>query len=174
MPLGLDTFAIAIVLGFRGFSPWRPALVFALFESVMPIVGIVAGRLLGARFATVAEVLGGLVLLGVAIHAAREAFDEDETSGLGFGSFRTALAAGFGISIDELVVGFPIGAVALPIAPLLLTIGAQTLVVTVGGIALGRRLGAASGTRTARTAGIAAALAFGALGISLLVEALHR
>lgn len=175
MPLGFDTLAIAIVLGLRGFSPWKPALVFAAFETAMPLVGIVAGRVVGQRFAVAAEIAGGVVLLAVAVHALREAFDDDdEGMGLGFDSVRAALAAGFAISTDELAVGFPIGAVALPVAPLLATIGVQTLLVTVGGIALGRRVGARLGPRASRLAGIAAALGFAGVGVSLLVEALRR
>lgn len=175
LPLACDTLAIAIVLGLRGFEPWRPALVFAAFEMAMPVLGIVAGRFAGARFASAAQVAGGLVLLAVAIHALREACeDDDETAALGFGSVRAACAAGLAISTDELAVGFPIGAVGVPVAPLLATIGAQTLLATLGGIALGRRVGEAFGRRAARGAGVAASVVFGAVGVSLLVEALRR
>jgi putative Mn2+ efflux pump MntP len=41
LPLGLDTLAISIALGLRGSTPWRPALTFAVFEGLMPILGIV-------------------------------------------------------------------------------------------------------------------------------------
>jgi len=44
IPLGFDTLAVAIALGLRGIEPLRPALVFAAFETITPIVGIVVGR----------------------------------------------------------------------------------------------------------------------------------
>ncbi|GAC1550468.1 MAG: hypothetical protein NVS3B16_24920 [Vulcanimicrobiaceae bacterium] len=174
-PLGFDTLAIAIVLGLRGFAPWRPALVFAVFEMAMPLVGIAAGRLAGDHFAVAAQAVGGVVLLAVAVHALREAFDDDdESEGLAFSSLRAAIAAGLAISLDELAVGFPMGAVGVPVVPILAIIGVQTLLVTVGGIAIGRRVGDAFGRRAARFAGIAAGVVFGTVGVSLLVEALHR
>ncbi len=175
LPLGFDTLAIAIVLGLRGVSPWRPALIFAVFEMTMPLVGVVAGHVAGEHFALVAQVASGIVLLAVAVHAFREALeDEDESANLAFGTLRAALAAGLAISTDELAVGFPIGAVGVPVVPLLATIGVQTLVVTVGGIAAGRRIGKNFGRRAARCAGLGAGFAFGAVGVSLLVEAVRR
>jgi hypothetical protein len=56
--LGLDTFAVAMALGFRGFPPWRPALLFGVFEADMPRFGITLARLLGVRFETLAVVIG--------------------------------------------------------------------------------------------------------------------
>lgn len=174
-PLGFDTLALALVLGLRGVSPLRPALVFTAFEAAMPLVGIAAGRFVGARFATASEIVGGLILLALAVNACRESFDDDdESAGLEFGTLRTALAAGLAISTDELAVGFPIGSVGLPVAPLIAAIAIQTAIVTVVGIALGRRFGAALGERASRLALRAAGLAFGGVGISLLVEATHH
>src|ERR1700736_235233 len=103
VPLGFDTLAVALALGLRGIGPWRPALVFAAFETVMPIVGIIVGRFAGDRFAAPAQLVGGLVLIGVGVHAFREALEEgDEAAGLSFGSLRAAAVAGLGISMDEL------------------------------------------------------------------------
>jgi len=176
VPLGFDTLAVAIALGFRGLGPWRPALVFAAFETVMPIVGIVIGRFVGERFAMPAEVVGGLVLIAVAVHAFRESFAvRDEAAGMSFGSLRAAAIAGVGISMDELAVGFPLGAARLPIAQVLIAIGVQTFFVTAGGIMLGNRIGERLGRRASRYAGFAAAVAFCAVGLWLIAEALiHR
>ena len=176
IPLGFDTLAVAIALGLREIEPLRPALVFAAFETIMPIVGIVVGRFAGDRFAGPAEIVGGIVLIGVGIHAFREAFeDKNETEGLSFGSLRTATAAGIAISMDELVVGFPLGTAHLPVAALLIAIGLQAFIVTAGGILIGGRIGAALGRRASRYAGVAAGSAFSAVGLWLIVEALvHR
>jgi putative Mn2+ efflux pump MntP len=176
VPLGFDTLAVAIALGLRGAQPWRPALVFAVFETVMPIVGIIVGRFAGDRFAAPAEVVGGLVLIGVGVHAFHEAFEEgDESAGLSFGSLRAAAVAGVGISMDEFAVGFPLGTARLPIATLLIAIGVQAFVVTAGGIVLGQHVGEALGRRASRFSGIAAGVAFCAVGLWLVAEPLiHR
>ena len=52
VPLGFDTFAVAVLLGLRGMRPLRPAATFTFFEGVMPLVGLLIGRLVGARFKT--------------------------------------------------------------------------------------------------------------------------
>jgi putative Mn2+ efflux pump MntP len=68
IPLGFDTFAVAVLLGLGRMRPLRPAATFTFFEAVMPLVGLLIGRLVGARFETPAVVVGGIVLLGVAIY----------------------------------------------------------------------------------------------------------
>jgi putative Mn2+ efflux pump MntP len=73
LPLGFDTFAVALLLGLRGMRPLRPAATFTVFEAVMPLIGLLTGRLVGARFETPAVVVGGIVLLGVAISMFKEA-----------------------------------------------------------------------------------------------------
>jgi Putative manganese efflux pump len=85
IPLGFDTLAVATALGLRGMRPLRPALTFAFFEALMPLIGLLLGRLVGERFETPAIVLGGVVLLVVALHMLREALEEeDETERLSF------------------------------------------------------------------------------------------
>jgi len=173
IPLSFDSLAVAIALGLGGIKPLRPALTFAAFETVMPIVGIVVGRFAGDRFAVPAEVIGGLVLLGVGIHAFREVLEnEDETEGLSFSSLRSAAVAGIGISMDELAVGFPLGTARLPVGTLLTAIAAQAFAVTFCGILIGRRVGESLGRSASRISGAAAGVAFSALGIWLIVEAL--
>ena len=141
LPLGLDTLAIAIALGLRGFSPWRPAFAFAIFEGIMPIFGIVLARIVGLRFESAAVVMGGIILIGVGFHSIREAMrGEGGTQGVSFTSWQASLVAGLAISTDELAIGFPLGASGLPIATVLIVIAAQTLLVTALGIAVGNRV----------------------------------
>src|SRR5215469_13112817 len=85
VPLGFDTFAVAVLLGLRRLSPFRPAVTFAVFEALMPLVGFWLGRQAGRWLETPAAILGGLVLIGVAAHLARETLeDKDETERLSF------------------------------------------------------------------------------------------
>ena len=171
IPLGFDTLAVAIALGLRDAAPLRPALTFAVFEALMPLIGLIIGAMVGARFETLAAAIGGIVLVLVALYIAKEAMeDDDETEGLSFSSLRTATIAGFGISIDELAVGFPMGTSGLPVPQTLGAIALQAFIVTYGGIALGKRLSEAFGRKTSRAAGFAAAATFGGLGIYLILE----
>jgi len=73
LPLGLDTLGISIALGLQGQRPLRPALVFVAFETAMPLIGIVIGRVAGLWFEALAAYLGGLILLAAGFHTIREA-----------------------------------------------------------------------------------------------------
>jgi len=171
IPLGFDTATVAVLLGLRGIRPLKPALTFALFEAVMPLVGLWLGRAIGARYEAMAAVLGGLILLGVAGRLLKEVLEEeDETKNLSFGTIGAAALAGLGISMDELAVGFPMGTSGLPIPQTIAAIALQTFVVTCGGILAGKRLGAKLGRKTSRIAGLVAAAAFAVLGAYLVAR----
>lgn len=171
VPLAFDTLAVSVALGLRGLRPLRPALTFAFFEAVMPLIGLLLGRVVGARFETLAVVLGGIVLLAVALFMLKETLEEkDETENLSFTSLRTATLAGFGISMDELAIGFPMGASGLPIRETIGAIAAQAFLVTYLGIVAGARLGDVFGRRTSRIAGLIAAAAFALLGVYLIAQ----
>ena len=173
LPLGLDTLAIAIALGFQGQPLLRPALLFVVFETTMPLIGIIIGRLVGLWFETQAAYLGGLILLAVGLHLMREAWHQDnEGQSLPLGSVRGMIVAGLGISMDEIAIGFPLGALRLPIAAVLAAIAIQTFLVTTSGILLGRKISQRLGMQTSRAAGIAAGAAFSLLGTYLILERL--
>src|SRR5438132_12282636 len=108
IPLGFDTFAVAVALGLRGLHPLRPALLFTLFETTMPLIGIAAGRFVGLRFGTVAVYIGGIILIGVGIHTLRETpADDDDARSLSVESVRGILLAGSAISPAGIAMGFP-------------------------------------------------------------------
>ncbi|HEX9245803.1 MAG TPA: manganese efflux pump, partial [bacterium] len=161
----------AVALGLRGLHPLRPALLFTLFETAMPLIGIAVGRYVGLRSGTVAVYLGGIILIGVGIHTLRETLaDDDEAGSLSFESVRGILLAGSAISTDEIAIGFPLGALGLPIVVVLAAIAVQAFFATVIGIFIGRGIGVALGRQTSRIAGIMAGVAFSLLGIYLLAE----
>jgi len=171
IPLGFDTFAVAVALGLRGLHPLRPALLFALFETAMPLIGIAVGRYVGLRFGALAVYIGAIILVGIGVHTLRETLANDGDAGvLSLESVRGILLAGLGISTDEIAVGFPLGALGLPIVAVLAAIAVQAFFATVIGILTGRRIGTALGRRTSRIAGLAAGVAFLLLGSYLLVE----
>jgi putative Mn2+ efflux pump MntP len=171
LPLGLDTLAIAIALGIQGHSPLRPALLFVVFETTMPLIGIVIGRVVGLWFETPAAYLGGLILLAVGFHMVRAArHRKNEVQRFALDSLRGIILAGVGISMDEIAIGFPLGALRLPIVAVLGAIAIQTFLVTAGGILVGRKISQRLGMQTSRLAGLAAGAAFVLLGSYLILE----
>jgi putative Mn2+ efflux pump MntP len=172
-PLALDTLALSIALGLRGFRPWRPAVVFAIFEGVMPLFGIGLARMVSPRFETAAVLIGSLVLIAVGIHAIREAVRAaEEAEKVSFGSLRSMLLAGLAISTDELAAGFPMGTSGLPIGIVLGTIVVQTLLATVIGVTVGNRVRSGLAMSASRFAGIAAGVVFILVGVWLTAERL--
>ena len=171
IPLGFDTLAVAIALGLRRVAPLRPAIVFAIFEAFMPLVGLLLGYFIGARFASIAAIAGGVVLLGVAAYLFKEFLDDDdESESMSFATIRGAMLAGVGISLDELAIGFPMGTVGVPIVATLAAVAIQAFVVTFVGIAIGKKLGEAFGERAANIALLCSALCFAALGAYLIAQ----
>jgi putative Mn2+ efflux pump MntP len=159
LPLGLDTFAVSTALGLRGQSRQqrlRISLLFSAFEMVMPLLGLLLGRGLGAAIGSAADYLaiGLLSLVGAWMLLERD--DEDEKiSQLATGHGLAFFALGISISLDEFAIGFTIGLLHLTLWIAVLLIGAQAFLVAQLGLRLGARLGKSAGEAAQRLAGVA-------------------
>jgi len=173
-PLGLDTLGVAVVLGIAGFPPHRRmrlSLLFAAFETAMPLIGVALGAPLGDAIGSVANYIaaGVIAVLGVYLLLARG--DESEGERILSMTQRglwSALALGASISLDGLAIGFSAGLLHLPILTMAIAIGVQAFVLTHVGIRIGSRVGERMREAAERAAGIALI----ALGIVLLVTQL--
>jgi putative Mn2+ efflux pump MntP len=172
LSLGLDTFAIALGLGLAGLPRRRwgqVGLVFALCEGLMPLVGLLVGQGLSQVVGDLAEYVAGAVLIVLGGLTVREALGEDDDESeaarlVAADNPRALLLAGLTVSLDELAVGFALGALAVPLGPALAYIGLQAFALTFLGLALGGRLGRRLGNR----AELAAGLLLIVLGLGLL------
>lgn len=63
----IDAAAVGVGLAFIGTSIWTIAAAIGFSTFVCATIGMVAGRMLGRRFGVVAEVLGGVVLIGIGL-----------------------------------------------------------------------------------------------------------
>lgn len=162
LPLALDTFALAAALGVAGLESrdrLRVALVFTTFETVMPIVGLVAGRVAGGLIGEWAG-YGGIAFLLVAgfLLLRPGASGDDEERRLRLLAHARGLAIldlGLSISLDELTVGISAGLLALPVALAIVWIAIQAFVATQLGLRLGARIGETMRERSERAAGLA-------------------
>lgn len=172
LPLGLDTFAMGAALGVAGLEPrdrLRVTLVFTLFETVMPLAGVLvgsaAGRVLG-RWAG----YGGIAFLalagGMLLWPSK---DEDaEMRRLKLLSHARGLAIvdlGVGISVDELTIGLSAGLLGLPLALVVIWVAVQAFAAGQAGVRLGSRLSEEVRERSEQLAGVALL----ALAVLLLV-----
>lgn len=159
--VGLDVFAISVGVGVARLA-WNASakvgIVFAGSEIVMQVIGYAlgagAGRMIGEVAAWVGLVL--LALIGALMIRSSlrpplvledsKQFDASRGGGLAL----TALS----VSLDSLGVGIALPGVAIPLAPLLVTVSITTTVFTLAGLAFGARLGARYERGAERTAGI--------------------
>jgi len=65
--VSIDALAVGVVFGVREVSPWWPCLLIGVTTGVMSLVGLHLGRRAKARFGKPAEILGGLVLIALAV-----------------------------------------------------------------------------------------------------------
>jgi putative Mn2+ efflux pump MntP len=65
----VDALAAGLTLALLGTDILYPALVIGVVAAAMTIVGLVFGRTLGLKYGRVAGVIGGLILIGLAIKA---------------------------------------------------------------------------------------------------------
>ena len=144
--LGLDNFAVAVGIGLSGVDRHlrlRIALVFGVFEAAMPLIGLLIGRQLAHRIGGEGNYLGGGLLIATGIYTLVEARwgspDEPPRSSRAGKLILTAAA----LSIDNLVVGFALGAYRVPIVLSALVIGVVSVGMSLVGLELGSRMGAA-------------------------------
>lgn len=171
--LGLDTLAIAIGLGVKGLprARWlQVGLVFAFFEGLMPIVGLLIGQHASGWLGVVAGYAAAIILIVLGVMEIRETFGDDDASDKNAitdaTTLRTLLWLGLSISLDELAIGFSLGVLHVRIGLALAYIAAQALVLTFVGLWIGTRAGAELGERAELAAGVLLLL----LGIALLIS----
>jgi putative Mn2+ efflux pump MntP len=154
---GASNFAAAVTLGISG-PPLRTkvriVVVFGLFETLMPVVGILLGQNIADRV-SYASVIGGCLLIAVGAWEIIEDFVLKERERERHpGAVRTLVLAVI-LSIDNLVIGFALGALDVPIITSALILGAISIIMMIVGLEIGRRVGERFGERAERSGGAA-------------------
>jgi len=171
LPLGLDTFAVSAALGLQRPDKrerLRISLVMASFEAVMPLLGLLLGRALGAVIGAAADYVAIVVLASVGVLIiVNEDDDEADKAARFVGAQGWVLVAiGISISLDELAMGFTIGLLHLNIWLAVLLIGLQAFIVSQLGLRLGTRITEHARENVERLAGVALI----GLAVLILVE----
>jgi manganese efflux pump family protein len=159
LPLGLDTFGVAVALGLAGLPQekrLRVSLLFAGFEAAMPLVGVALGVPLGHAIGSVADYLAAALIAALGIYMLLAENDEqDRALSLTQRGLFGAVALGVSISLDELAIGFGAGLLRLPILAMVIAIASQAFIVTQIGVRLGGRVGEGMREATEKLAGLA-------------------
>jgi putative Mn2+ efflux pump MntP len=174
LPLGLDSFAVAAAAGAAGLTGaarWRLSALFVAFEAGMPLIGLALGAPFAHTAGAAADYVAALVLIvvgGWMLFAGGE--EEEPARSLSRAHGLALLSIGVSVSLDELAIGFSLGASRLPVTWVIVAIGVQAFVAAQLGVRLGARLGERMREGAERLAGLALA----AFGVFLLIYPLMR
>jgi putative Mn2+ efflux pump MntP len=143
--LGASNLAAAIGIGLGGINQrarLRVAIVFGLFELTMPLIGLAVGRAAATGLGNAAHHLGGGLLVAIGLYQAITSLGRrpDATMPSPNQTGRLVLS-GLALSIDNLVVGFALGALDVNFLVAALTISAVSVAMSLVGLELGSRLG---------------------------------
>ncbi|HEY6425727.1 MAG TPA: manganese efflux pump, partial [Acidimicrobiales bacterium] len=111
--LGLSNFAAAIGIGLSGVDSRlriRIALIFGFFEAAMPLLGLLVGHRVAGSIGSAASYLGGGLLIATGLYAFVQARMGHAPETAGRANTGNLILAGAALSIDNLVVGFALGA----------------------------------------------------------------
>ena len=156
LSLGLSNFAAAIGIGVTGVDAGtrlRVGLIFGIFEAGMPILGLLLGHSLAHPLGSAAHWIGAALLIATGGYAVLQAIRgqawEEHRPAVGANQLRTAqlLVTGIALSIDNLAVGFALGAYHVNLAAAAVIIGAVSVTLSLAGLELGDRLGTKVGER---------------------------
>ena len=167
--VGLSNLAAAIGIGFGGVTARtriRVAVVFGVFEAGMPIVGLVVGAGVASGIGHAARWIGAVVLIIIGLVTVIQALRRPAEPGPaepgaaepGPGasapgpshhtdSLGRLIISAFALSLDNLAAGFALGTMHLGVAEGAIVIGAVSVVMSLAGLELGGRIGAAAGRR---------------------------
>jgi manganese efflux pump family protein len=158
--VGMSNFAAAIAIGVSGVDArtrLRVGLVFGVFESGMPVVGLAVGDQIAGSLGHAARWVGAGVLIAAGGYSlvsslrGGSAGHGIETSTLGH--WRLVLT-GLALSLDNLVVGFALGTYHVSIVQGALVIGIVSVSLSLIGLELGARIGKWAGERGEQLAGL--------------------
>lgn len=166
--VGMDNFAAAIALGVSGVDArirLRVGLIFGAFESGMPVLGLIIGEQAAGPLGEAARWVGGSLLVAVGVYtlvsACRERPPRDPVPGARAGRARTGPASigglamsGLALSLDNLVIGFALGAYHTSLVVGVITLGVVSVVLSLIGLEFGARIGKRAGERGEQLAGL--------------------
>ncbi len=148
LSVGLDNFGAAAALGVSGAGSqarFKVAVIFGAFEAAMPLLGILLGNSVARGLGGHAGLVAGLILCAAGLfallqnHDASDANADAEVSTEPGSKRLLVLAAA--LSIDNLAVGFALGASHVNAVVAALVIGVVSVGLTLAGLELGTRLG---------------------------------
>jgi putative Mn2+ efflux pump MntP len=156
--LGLSNFAASVGIGVSGVDArtrLRVGVIFGVFETAMPIIGLLAGRGLAQTLGHGAHWIGAGLLIATGAYTLIQAIradsrpDDTQASPDRPADQQTwrLIITGAALSVDNLAVGFALGTYHISLGVAALVIGAVSVTMSLIGLELGHRLGTRAGGR---------------------------
>jgi manganese efflux pump family protein len=155
--LGMSNLAGSIALGVSGIDArmrLRVGLVFGVFEAGMPAAGLLIGEQVAATLGHAARFVGAGLLIAVGLYALASAAHAGKDRQVRPPGLIHLLVTGLALSVDNLVVGFALGAYHTPIAVGVIVIGTVSVAMSLLGLELGAGVGRWAGRRSEQLAGL--------------------
>lgn len=137
--LSLDNFRVSIALGTVPFGAKRAvqvALTFGLWDAIMPLIGLLIGRQIGAAVGDVAELVGAAALGGYGLFLVISALRKPEPDELDHPWALFGIP--FSLSLDNLFAGASLGLLGLSPWFAAAVFGVMTAVLSLVGLLVGR------------------------------------
>lgn len=153
LSLGMSNFAAAVGIGISGTSTrtrFKVGVIFGLFEAGMPIAGLALGHGLAKALGGAAHWVSAGLLIATGAWTLSQAIRGGGAEPVSLASStRTSqlIVTGLALSIDNLAVGFALGAFHVGFAVAAAVIGLVSVALSLAGLELGARIGAKAGRR---------------------------
>lgn len=170
--LSMDAFAVSIcnamaVNRLRLRDACKFGVFFGVFQAIMPLIGWAAGKTFSSYVVALDHWVAFVLLGFIGAKMIYEAFHEEaEYHTENSLRFRVLLVLAIATSIDALAVGVTFAFMQISVLPSVLTIGMITFLISTFGALIGKKAGAALGSRAEVVGGLILIL----MGIKILVE----
>lgn len=145
LSVGLSNFAASIGMGITGVDMrlrLEIGVVFGVFETGMPVVGVLLGQQVSSGIGSESRWVGaGLLMLTGLYGIARERFPRTHATRAQPNRLLQLLVAGLALSIDNLAIGFALGTNHVNLLLTVVVIGAGSVSMSLIGLEIGRHLG---------------------------------
>jgi manganese efflux pump family protein len=145
LSLGLSNFAASIAIGTSGVNRAlrvRIAVAFGLFEAGMPIIGLLVGRHVAHALGSAAQpIAGGLLVVTGAYTVVQARTVADAAPSMTDVRGGQVLLMAASLSVDNLILGFALGARHVSLVPAISVIAAVSVGLSLIGLQLGAQLG---------------------------------
>lgn len=144
LSVGMGNLGAATAIGTSGVTRelrLRIVLIFGLFEAAMPVIGLVIGHSVARDLGGATKAVAGGLLCLVGAYTIVTELRGRGGDDAGEPSTRRLVILGAALSIDNLAIGFALGAYHVNIVVAALVIALVSVILTLIGLEMGQRLG---------------------------------